>query len=312
MPFASRRYRGFTLIELLVVIAIIAVLVALLLPAVQQAREAARRSQCKNNLMQLGLAMHNYHDSHRLFPPGAVQIFNPGPGRNEATWVSMLLPYLDQGPLYNTINFNECFGCVSSSTHPLYLVASTFLPLMRCPSEPQVGLAASCYARGTYAANSGLGPLHSSQDPHDATRVPGVKYTYGPFTMNSRTRIGDIRDGTSNTVMVSEIRNAEGADFRGVMHYPEGSMYQHDRTPNVATPDDFRSGLCVTTVEAPCVGVYTSAANRAIIMSSRSPHTGGVQSLLADGSVRFISENINLATWQALGTSRKGEVIGEF
>jgi len=301
------------LIELLVVIAIIAVLIALLLPAVQQAREAARRSQCKNNLKQIGLALHNYHDSHLLFPPGAIQQFVGG-SKNEATWVAMCLPYLDQGPLYNTIDFNQCFGCVTNSSSPLYLVASTFLPVMRCPSEPQVGLVGPSipYARGTYAANSGLGPLHSLEDPHDATRVPGVTYTYGPFTMNSRTRIGDIRDGTSNTIAVSELRNAEGADFRGVMHYPEGSLYQHDRTPNTSTPDDFRTGLCVSTPEAPCIGVYTAYNNRAIILTSRSGHTGGIQTLLLDGSVRFVSENINLQTWQALGTIRKGEVIGEF
>jgi prepilin-type N-terminal cleavage/methylation domain-containing protein len=129
--------KGFTLIELLVVIAIIAVLIALLLPAVQQAREAARRSQCKNNLKQLGIALHNYHDTFSGLPPGAIQVFETT-GQNEATWISMILPYIDQQPLYNRANFSSCFGCVASPGNPAYEIVSPLIPMMLCPSDKDV------------------------------------------------------------------------------------------------------------------------------------------------------------------------------
>jgi len=312
----NRRSRlAFTLIELLVVIAIIAVLIALLLPAVQQAREAARRSQCKNNLKQIGLALHNYHDALRAFPPGAVEEFTgPLAGRTEATWVTFILPYIDQAPIYQTANWNSPMGWIGPTSTPAsanYYVVATKLPMMKCPSDPTTDSAMTNFARGNYTANTGLGPLHSVTDPKDPTRTPGATATYGPFTMNSRTRIGDITDGTSNTIAVSEVLTVEGDDLRGVMHFPEGPLYQHDRTPNSKVPDDFRTG-CVSVPEAPCIVAYGGWNTRAMIVSSRSLHTGGVQSLMCDGSVRFVSENINLATWQALGTIHKGEVVGEF
>lgn len=297
---------GFTLIELLVVIAIIAILIALLLPAVQQARESARRTQCRNNLKQLGIALHNYHDTFSTFPPGAIQDFGTN-AQNEATWISMILPYIDQAPLYNRANWSSCFGCVSAPGTPSYEIVSPAIPSMACPSDANGGkLALDIYRRGNYAANSGIGPLHSVSTPDDSTRTFS-----GPFTMNSKRNIRDFTDGTSNTVIVAELLNSTTSDFRGVMHYPEGPLYTHDRVPNTSIPDECRT-TCVTGSRVPCTGTYTAYNNRAMIYSSRSQHIGGAHVTLADGTVRFISENISLTTWQAIGTHKNGEVVGDF
>ena len=297
--------RAFTLIELLVVIAIIAVLIALLLPAVQQAREAARRTQCKNSLKQIGLGLHNYHDVTLTLPPGAIQAFG-GNNQNEATWISMILPYIDQAPLYNRANFSSWFGRVTAPGNPSYEIVSPAIPMMLCPSDRDVELSLGVYRRGNYAANTGIGPLRSVADPRDPTRISG------PFTMNSRTRMADFTDGTSNTVVVSELLKVPGNDFRGVMHYPEGPLYQHDRTPNTGIPDEFRASLCVSVPRAPCVGTYSAYNDRAIVLAARSQHIGGVQVLMGDGAVRFVSENIDLTIWKGLATQDKGEVLGEF
>ena len=297
--------RGFTLIELLVVIAIIAVLIALLLPAVQQAREAARRSQCKNNMKQLGLALHNYHDTFGTLPPGAIQVFETN-AQNEATWVSMILPYIDQANLYNRANFSSCFGCVAGIGNPSYEIVSPAIPGMSCPSDPNSGqLASSLYRRGSYAANSGIGAIRSLTTPDDPARTPG------PFTMNSRRNFRDFTDGTSNTVLLAELLNSTGTDFRGVMHYPEGPLYTHDRVPNTGIADECRT-TCVTGPRVACTGAFTAYNNRAMIYSARSQHIGGAHVALADGTVRFVSENISLTIWQGLSTHKGGETLGDF
>jgi len=301
--FQMRRRLGFTLIELLVVIAIIAVLIALLLPAVQQARESARRTQCKNNLKQLGIALHAYHDTSGTLPPGAIQSFSTG--RNEATWITMVMPYIDQANQYTKADFSSTFG----SSGPNNAIMGQTIPMMLCPSDIEVTLALPGqpgWARGNYAANSGIGPFISTENPSPPGR------TSGPFTMNSKNRMSAFLDGTSNTILVAELLKVKGDDFRGVMHYPEGPLYQHDRSPNTGIPDEFRGSLCISITRAPCTGVYTAWNNRQIRIASRSNHIGGVQVLLGDGSGRFISENINLGTWQALSTMDSGEVIGEF
>ena len=288
-------------------------LVSLLLPAVQQAREAARRTQCKNNLKQIGLALHNYHDTHLVLPAGCFQSFVTG--RNEATWISMILPYIEQSVLYGITDFNICFGCTSGPGSPSFRVTSQNLVMMKCPSNPVTDpVYDGNYARGNYCANTGIGPLRSNGNPFDPTRVG-----FGPFTMNSKTSLANFHDGTSNTIMVSEVINVKGVtsvavlgDWRGVMHYPEGALYQHDNSPNSPIPDLFRQAMCISIRSAPCVAASTNWLNRNIVISARSMHVGGVQSLLADGSARFVSDNIHLPTWRALSTYDGEEVIGEF
>jgi len=137
--------------------------------------------------------------------------------------------------------------------------------------------------------------------------------------MNSKTSLANFHDGTSNTIMVSEVINVKGVtsvavlgDWRGVMHYPEGALYQHDNSPNSPIPDLFRQAMCISIRSAPCVAASTNWLNRNIVISARSMHVGGVQSLLADGSARFVSDNIHLPTWRALSTYDGEEVIGEF
>jgi len=300
-------HRGFTLIELLVVIAIIAVLVALLLPAVQQARESARRTQCKNNLKQLGLALHNYHGAFTRFPPGAIYDFEK-PAGNDATWISMILPYIDQLPLFNRANWSASFSATVAPGNPPEEIVSAAIPNMSCPSDPVHGkLALGVFRRGNYAANSGIGPFHSVSNPNDPTR------TYsGPFTMNSSRSLKDFTDSTSSTIIVAELLNSILNDFRGVMHYTEGPLYQHDRVPNSSIPDESRNVYCLSGRNVPCTGTSTTASDRALVYTARSAHSGGVQVTLADGSVRFISENIDQTIWTALATQGGGEIVGQF
>lgn len=311
-----RRRFGFTLIELLVVIAIIGVLVALLLPAVQQAREAARRTECRNNLKQLGLAFHNYHDAHKTLPPLGIAKSN---GSYMHTWVAMVLPYFDQAALYNQTDFSI------PSWHPsnpsVVTLREQKLTMMLCPSDVDAGLAdftngstvLSRYARGNYVANAGLGPGQLNQSvPGYWTPKPGAV-----FSVNSSTRMRDFIDGTSNTVLCSEILKSPGNDFRGVMHLvTEFNYYQHDRNPNTPIPDDMRGAPwseCVSIPRAPCNPSYTgNDSTTKGLISARSLHEGGVFVLLGDGSVRFVSENINNPTWQNLGPPDDGTVVGEF
>ncbi|MCE9561067.1 MAG: DUF1559 domain-containing protein [Planctomycetes bacterium] len=292
--------RGFTLIELLVVIAIIAVLIGLLLPAVQKVREAASRMKCSNNLKQLGIGLHGYHVVYERFPPGYN--YNGTTDISEATWLFFLLPYVEQQALYDKANLSLCFGQQPNANG---VISANMLPVYSCPSDVPGNLALLYYGKGNYAANGGIGPMTSNfTSPLGSITTPGV------FLANGRLGIKDITDGTSNTTAASEVLKAPGDDFRGVMYYPEGPIYQHNRTPNTSTPDDFRTSSCVSTVKAPCVGTYTAYNNRAVIMSARSNHTGGVNVALCDGSLRFVTNGISQTTWQAAGTIGLGEPMG--
>jgi prepilin-type N-terminal cleavage/methylation domain-containing protein/prepilin-type processing-associated H-X9-DG protein len=307
----NRRRGGFTLIELLVVLAIIGVLVSLLLPAVQKVREAAARVQCQNNLKQIGLGLHHYHNVVQHFPAGYLwKDYFYSPDSNESTWITHLLPYLEQDDLYRTANFNAGFGVGGPNNQ----ILATFLKLFGCPSDVPVDLCGgswgALWARGNYAGNDGIGPMVTVNtppyDPFASVVVPGV------FMVNSKTRVTDMTDGTSQTVLVSELIKSPGEDWRGVMHYPEGPLYQHNNTPNSPVPDQFRVQFCQSIPRAPCIGTYTSWDTRKVILSARSRHPGGVNVLLADGSVRFAADAISLATWQALSTPAGGEVVGDY
>jgi len=297
-----------------VVIAIIGVLVALLLPAVQAAREAARRSQCVNNLKQVGLALHNHADAQKYFPPGHVAVDGRlFVGANEASWITYVLPYLEQQALHATGVFNSTtynFGWPSpASTHPNYKICSTRLPTMICPSSTaSEEIWFGHWVRGNYVGNNGLGPMTEVAATDTGDRQRDDK---GVFFLNSRMTFSDLLDGSSNTMLVSEVITVPGEDQRGVMHYPEGPLFQYNDTPNSSVPDQLRSPQthagfnpqnCISKPHAPCSGAYAAAASRAMQVTARSLHPGGVNVLMGDGSVHFASDNIALAVWRAAGT----------
>ena len=312
----TRSPRGFTLIELLVVIAIIAVLIGLLLPAVQKVREAAARMSCSNNLKQLGVALHNYNTAQSHFPSGYLwqQIWTNAQS-DESTWISHLLPYIEQDNLGQTYNgglSGHWFG--EPSADPLVdPVRTAFLKIFLCPSDISpvalVPSASPYFARGNYVANNGIGPMSVAMAPPFNPKSTVV--TPGVFLQNSNTRVADITDGLANTAFVSELIKVPSTDDgRGIMHYPEGPLYQHNFTPNSSSPDQFRTSLCVSIPEAPCVGAYPDWSTRAVILTARSRHSGGVNLLLGDGSGRFVNNNISLATWRALATVSAGDILG--
>lgn len=302
-PLPNLRRRGFTLVELLVVIAIIGVMVGLLLPAVQAAREAARRSQCTNNLKQIALGIHNYHDTYRKFSAGYYQ-FPTGPA-NESTWITHLLPFIEQKNLFDGIEHWQGFGGPPAGSG-VHRVTSTFIPTLICPSDFEVELVLTNWARGNYAGNNGIGPMFT-EGQNSVARGPN-----GVFRQNRSRSMAEMIDGTSNTVMVAELLKSPEQDFRGVMHYPEGPLYHHNQAPNSAIPDQFRSGLCASIPRAPCIGTYTAWNNRSVVLSARSLHPGGANVALVDGSVRLVSDTVNLTTWQNLGIPDDGATLGEF
>ena len=303
---------GFTLVELLVVIAIIGILIALLLPAVQAAREAARRSQCTNNLKQIALGLHMHHDRDKNFPCGH---YGPPGGTNcangsEAEWVTYILPFIEMGAAYDQLDWTLGFGCGGNT-----VVVSQPIKTFFCPSDKESEPSLGSYARGNYVANNGIGPMAEWTVPQGVAALPPLSREGGLFYFNSDYKIAQIIDGTSQTAMVSEVRTAPPNDFRGVMHYPEGPFYHHNYTPNSLVPDQMRGALCVNTVREPCVGVFTAWNNRSMIHTARSNHPGGVNLALADASVRFVAETIDVNIWQALCTPKAavGEVVvGEF
>ena len=326
--------RGFTLIELLVVIAIIAILIALLLPAVQQAREAARRSQCRNHLKQMGMALHTYHDSHRVFPPGGLgskvwsQPSMPGnvdtnDSTARATWMQMILPYIDQKPLYDLFvpYMNGANGLVNPISWPK---AETLIPVLLCPSDPGAGkdfgwsgtLERDPRCFGNYVVCQGSTGTSLGSD-HSATRLNGM------FYQMSRTRMSDVTDGTSNTLMTSEIivvRDAGSAtaanldtssDWRGMYYNNFGvtSWFSSQFPPN--TPQDDVVRRCIDRANAPCSWA-SGGSDTNTRMFARSHHTGGVHAGLADGSVRFINNSINGTLYGLLGSRSDGQVISDY
>jgi len=313
-----RPRNGFTLVELLVVIAIIGVMIGLLLPAVQAARESGRRSACSNNLKQIGLGLHMHLDAKNKFPSGHYWPKDDW-GAREAPWTAYILPYIEP-TLTATIDWTSPFGQASNSPPHNAEIAKARPASFSCPSNAAVELVLAndsgqkCYARGTYAANNGLGPMTEkdlSSLPVTRSRtvsVGGSPVTVtgaslaGAFYLNSFLKAKDFSDGLSKTAFVSEIIAVPGDDFRGLLQYPEGVLYHHDTTPNSAVPDRIRGAFCVSVANAPCTTGYSSWADRSLTMTARSAHPGGVQLLLADGSVRFAGDSVFLGIWQALST----------
>jgi prepilin-type N-terminal cleavage/methylation domain-containing protein len=296
----SRRHRGFTLIELLVVIAIIAVLIALLLPAVQQAREAARRSQCKNNMKQLGLGLHNYHDTFNTFPPGWVTritdpVYNNNRfGNGRFAWSMFILPYADQASIYNLQDFSLDDQPDGNNTNKL----NTPLSMYRCPSDTGARTGAKTWGRSNYLGNYG-------------NTVPAAhafdEFANGIFFGNSTIKMRDITDGTSNTLLVGECSIKQfGIANRnpGAGNWP--GLDQNKQYDMVVRGTNAGSGINRST------GVSNTAQD-----GFGSFHVGGVHFLLCDGSVRFVSENIDSSTGtsgtlQQLGHRADGVPMGQF
>jgi len=321
-----KRRPGFTLIELLVVIAIIAILIALLLPAVQQAREAARRTQCRNQLKQIGLALHNYHDTFGTFPADGIWTHDPAGTRQPRnfSWVAAVLPYIDQGPLYNKINFSVPALGQQIDGKPL---ESVQLNMLICPSDTgyNIGLPHNTLAWQSYGVAGGW----------DWWARPGDTRLGGVFLHKTWTKIGHIVDGTSTTVMAGEAdsssnccngqftggRKRVGGErvFRTVLLAPQvswDSMAQGGvspaRTPAEVTvyPDGTvpsgSAGWWRAGPHALAPFYITAYAPNSEWPGPSSNHEGGAHFLMADGAVRFISENIHhnanwgLSLWQAI------------
>lgn len=300
--------RGFTLVELLVVIAIIGVLVALLLPAVQQAREAARRMQCSNNLKQIGLGMHNYHDTYNSFPAGTY-------GCCWGTWQVAMLPYVEQNNLYEQYNIHDKYATSTSrySGSDNRAAVTVRLDAFTCPSD-QTNSPFSGITSHNYAANYG------NTGYAQQANLNGVVFGGAPFEYVSGGAGGadefhgmkDIVDGTSNTLLVAEVLQGEERDLRGFTWWGDASSFTAYLPPNSTQPDRiYSAGYCNNLPQAnlPC---DVSTGSAPTMFASRSRHPGGVQVTLCDGSARFVAETIQINTWRYLATARGHEVVGEF
>ncbi len=300
----DRWTNGFTLIELLVVIAVIGILVALLFPAVQQAREAARRTRCKNNLKQIGLALHNYHDVHLTFPPGYVSLWNSagddiGPGWG---WATFILPQLEQTNLYHKINLNQAIEDPANGTARIVPI-SAFI----CPSDtaPQTWTAKTYDVSGTTLATVGETAAANYVGVFGTTE-PGVGGD-GEFFRNSHVRISDVLDGTSQTMAVGERAFQLGpTDWAGVI--TSANLFPEPGT--IALPIlNNASGMTLGhTGDQNLPNAHFSLQNQ---FSSR--HPGGAHFLFSDGHVSYLSESMDYGVYKALSTRAGGEAVrGDF
>lgn len=342
------RWRGFTLIELLVVIAIIAILIALLLPAVQQAREAARRAQCKNNLKQLGIAIHTYTDSAKRFPIASVDIAGTsGP----FTWtedskggpITQLLPYIDQAPLYKAINFNVegnvCPACspeyqsyqgkpfyqyeIAALSCPTDTYAMLHAPTGRAKTNYHMSMGSQWMSGPNACPNSGAGagqfggnyfgtgPNHLGRT-EDPTQISGIVSEW-----NWAARISDISDGTSNVICMGETRPGCGD------HTRNGWMHFNAQMIATAAPINWPTWCEGESKPAGAPGAMADMWDGGngpchkpdqwnYSLGFKSKHVGGAHFLMCDGTVRFLQDKINYELYQRLGDRRDGKPVGEF
>lgn len=333
MTFLSSKRRAFTLIELLVVIAIIAILIALLLPAVQQAREAARRSQCKNNLKQIGLALHNYHDVHGVFPPGCIDANratnSPGDTANNTNglgWAAMILPMVDQAPLWNQIGtqtngYTHMWQDANNdgTTDDPIPAAESVVSVFVCPSDPMGGvnldkqISGTAVGKSNYVGNAGQQAVQT-----DGNGNP-IQSRNGMFFENSNRRFRDVIDGTSNTFFITERttqNDRAGSNLCGGTDCGwQGSIWIGPR--HITSSAGWHTGLRLLDVTGvggigPTYQYGQSNASWADDWIVKGCHVGGMQVTLGDGSVRFISENIDLATYRWLHRPDDQNTVGEF
>lgn len=317
--------RAFTLIELLVVIAIIAILIALLLPAVQQAREAARRTQCKNNLKQLGLALHNYAETHSVFPNQA------GDSLYGYSALAQILPFIDQGNLHNQFDFSQPLQVGLPWQPTVNPVASDIvnkpLSVLLCPSESgdpiHVDDSGNQWAGSNYLVNGGSG-----RDQDYCSRLND-----GLFWRGSKTKFRDLTDGASNTVFMGETLFGNRQPDTATLQDPQRQIKRVSGGPPCVPTADALVGLPASRFEGSRAGAWSlstgyhslvhgylspnseipdHAHHGEILSGIRSLHVGGAQLSLCDGSVRFVSESINQETLRNLFARNDGEVIDEF
>ncbi|MCH9654898.1 MAG: DUF1559 domain-containing protein [Planctomycetes bacterium] len=321
----SQQRRAFTLIELLVVIAIIAILIALLLPAVQQAREAARRAQCKNHLKQLGLALHNYHETHSRLPLMASDsLYGYSPS-------AQLLPYLDQANLHNVIDFDQplLFGVAWAPTlNPaIEAVAKQALPVFMCPSDAgnvyYTDSNGAIWAGSNYMVNGGSGlNIQYCSAVND-----------GLFWRGSSTRFRDITDGTTNTIFMAETLFGDRGPDTTTLLNPNRQMKRVSGGGPCSVDSDDLAAQPATRYEGIRAGAWIRntgyhslvhgylppnsnspdlAHHGEVVSGARSLHVGGANILLCDGSVRFLGENIDQSTLRNLFSRADGKTLGEF
>jgi prepilin-type N-terminal cleavage/methylation domain-containing protein len=344
----SKRGRGFTLIELLVVIAIIAILIALLLPAVQQAREAARRTQCKNNMKQMGLALHNYHDVANVFPPALVSsgrynspAYYAGNTRvkNTTGW-QLLLPYIDQAPLYSQFDFN--LSAVTSNLYALpeepklasnEALITTAIPMLECPSHPEAGPVGSAstsspYNRtADYRYTSYLFSTGVFTDYNAPWLLYKRDYRQGAFGNDGAANFRDFTDGTSNSFLVGESW-AGGQNKTSTSYGPWGLAGIHTSVHGRVVAAAAGSTSAVGCTDPKLDACYYSGnqptqfginadysqngTGKYYAWGFGSGHAGGAQFLMGDGTVRFISENIDYKTLCLLAFIHDQQTVGEF
>ena len=307
--------RGFTLIELLVVIAIIAILIALLLPAVQQAREAARRSDCKNRMKQLGLALHNYHDLHRMLPPGGVSrtggtgstwcSSTAGAGNQRAPWTVLILPELDEAPRYKQFDVEGPFTSTSNvpgntANHNMFLLPNS---RFQCPSDPNSGAAVNnCNYMGVQGGGLAADANCSTQ------AAQRVFFDNGALFHNSSVRLGDITDGATNTFLIGESKY--GLTPTGRADGFHASWASGHKTDGSGMPLVLAAAMLqINSLDSDGGSIDTLNWQTRLFGSF---HAGGCHFVLGDGSVHFISENINLAIYHQLANISDDLPVGGF
>jgi len=320
------RRRGFTLIELLVVIAIIAILIALLLPAVQQAREAARRSTCKNNLKQIGLALHNYHDTHRVFPPGLIAGSSTSAaattGGTGWAWGTFILPFMDQAPLYQqlqpgTITTACPTGALCPHNATRLALLRTGIPAFVCPSDPHSSIqqnpVSSSWVKDTTTASSPVAIGLSNYVACIGNVDVNCNFNKQPgcFYPNSKTKMRDITDGTSNIILAFERDTVKHAGGPATNEQHQGGNWAGVSYPGCDNAN-YNHYAVLGYIRSDIYGSINGSPTRYDRREPASMHVGGIHILMGDGAVRFLSENVNAITATNLSKIADGVPLGEF